>query len=725
MTDEESENPGDEEPAHFVDGEVTSIFPADGSGEFLAAGTGADQPADSWVDEWSRLFVEDETAKPAVEPPTSEMPVVSAQQPPIGNPVRRDLPGHPDPTARARRKLAPRDPARLDSVPAPVKSEPGGRGEQRPSGRKQNQDAAEMAAWQKAQERSKRQAKLRANQRKAQVMRQQMPESDGLRIEEPQPALVPPGQRSSSQMALVAGGALLLIAVLVGGFLFLGFGTSADDEAAQDVTAGSGDADLEPELDLDLEVGAEVAARGISELALSTVQLVGLNDELEPVCAGSGMIVKEDGTILTNAHVVTSQDDCQFSVIGVGITVNSSSPAQLLYRADVLAVDEELDLAVLVISAPLDAEVAGSPGVPTSFPAAPLGDSDTVELGDNMRILGYPVIGGETITLTTGTVSGFTAQAEVGERALIKTDATISAGNSGGMAVDSDGRVVGIPTKARASESGPAIDCRPLADTNDDGAVDSEDNCVSVGGFLNGIRPVNLALPLLATAEALHSTDSALEETDAGSDVDFDQVAFTNPRFALGEEDDTPVNEIVTATAGIAELCFFADWQGVPDGLTSNGVWFVDGVLDENLGSMDDRWTLGRDGRNFWLCAKEQSALGLGAGVYEVAFFLDGMLIFVEGIELTDQPVEMAEITWTNGTDGDICELAINPLSDSGQVGLNELADGVTIPPEGATTITLPLGTIVAEAYNCEGEPVADAFDGLEVEGTANFLIGL
>ena len=44
---------------------------------------------------------------------------------------------------------------------------------------------------------------------------------------------------------------------------------------------------------------------------------------------------------------------------------------------------------------------------------------------------------------------------------------------------------------------------------------------------------------------------------------------------------------------------------------------------------------------------------------------------------------------------------------------------------EGATTITLPLGTIVAEAYNCEGEPVADAFDGLEVEGTANFLIGL
>ena len=63
----------------------------------------------------------------------------------------------------------------------------------------------------------------------------------------------------------------------------------------------------------------------------------------------------------------------------------------------------------------------------------PLGDSDALHLGDDILILGYPGIGGETITLTRGEVSGFhLCKRGYGNRAFIKTSATIAGGNSGG-----------------------------------------------------------------------------------------------------------------------------------------------------------------------------------------------------------------------------------------------------------------------------------------------------
>ncbi len=712
---------------------------------------GDERDADSWVDQWSSLF--DDPIPGGTQPPTREMPVLSPEQPPVGGTSPRGtMPGHLDPAEQAKRRAAKAaaeaaeaeaeaaerqakelaaDETRVEEVPAEdvpaetvaAKYQPRGGAEDaeptrqgRPA--RESRDASEMEAWQKAQERTKRRAKLRANQRKAQVMQRQLPEQNDLRIEEPL-AVGPSGPQRSNNRAFVAvGGVLLALAVAVAGYLFTGLGNRSDDPGTDSIAVGP-----TASLDDELQVGAEVAPRGISELALSTVQLLGLNDDLEPECAGSGVIVKADGTILTNAHVVTSQASCAFTSIGVGITVDSSSPSQVLYRADVLAVDEALDLAVLRITGMLDPD--SDDELPAEFPSAPLGDSDTVELGDSMRILGYPVIGGETITLTTGTVSGFTAQAGIGARALIKTDATISAGNSGGMAIDPDGRVIGIPTKARASESGPAIDCRPLADTNDDGIVDEDDNCVSVGGFLNGIRPINLAIPLLGEAVTTTPLDAVPEQAEQRPEIDFEAVVVDNPRFALGRDGNNPVDETVTAQAGIAELCFFVDWQGIPVGSIWDGVWFVDGTLEEALGFTGQEWTIEENGRNFWLCAQEQNADGLPSGIYEIGFFLEGVLLFVEAIELTEEPVEPVEITWTNGTEGEICELAINPLTESGQVGLNELEEGVSIPPGGSRTLELPPSTVIAEAYNCDGEPVADAFDGLPIEETATFLIGL
>ncbi|MFN2146366.1 MAG: serine protease, partial [Anaerolineales bacterium] len=120
---------------------------------------------------------------------------------------------------------------------------------------------------------------------------------------------------------------------------------------------------------------------------------------------------------------------------------------------------------------------------------------------DSITILGYPGIGGDTITLTRGEVSGFTSEANRGDRAFIKTSGTIAGGNSGGLAADSSGYLIGIPTQLGYGGEDQFVDCRVLADTNRDGVVDDRDNCVPTGGFINALRPINLAMPLIEAAE--------------------------------------------------------------------------------------------------------------------------------------------------------------------------------------------------------------------------------
>jgi hypothetical protein len=61
--------------------------------------------------------------------------------------------------------------------------------------------------------------------------------------------------------------------------------------------------------------------------------------------------------------------------------------------------------------------------------------------------------------------------------------------------------LIGIPTQLGYGGEDQYVDCRPLADTNRDGIVDENDDCVPVGGFINALRPVNLAIPMIEAAK--------------------------------------------------------------------------------------------------------------------------------------------------------------------------------------------------------------------------------
>lgn len=148
---------------------------------------------------------------------------------------------------------------------------------------------------------------------------------------------------------------------------------------------------------------------------------------------GSGVIINDQGAILTNAHVVQT---------ATRITVNFADGHEA--EAQLVDADEERDVAVIRVS-----ETSGL------TPAA-LGIDSTLRVGDTVLAFGSPL--GLDGSVTAGIVSALNRQVEGRSSNLdgmIQTDAAINPGNSGGPLVDSSGQVVGINTAiATTSESG-------------------------------------------------------------------------------------------------------------------------------------------------------------------------------------------------------------------------------------------------------------------------------
>jgi len=239
------------------------------------------------------------------------------------------------------------------------------------------------------------------------------------------------------------------------------------------------------------------------------------SSQLKTEWTGSGTIISPDGLILTNAHVVNPPNKyIKVDALVVSMTDNPDLPPVDKYYADVLIVDKTVDIAILRISKTIDFKPVD--GASLNLPYVTMGDSDALKLGDPLLILGYPGIGGDTITLTEGDVSGFSSQKKLGERAFIKTAASITGGASGGLVMDRAGLIVAIPTQLGYGGNDPLVDCRVVADTNGDGSIDSSDICVPAGGYINAMRPIKFAIPLIMAAESM----AKATETEASPSID-------------------------------------------------------------------------------------------------------------------------------------------------------------------------------------------------------------
>ena len=347
--------------------------------------------------------------------------------------------------------------------------------------------------------------------------------------------------------------------------------------------------------------GAGLSQAERAKLISATVQIYGLvndNGQLTPLYTGSGTILTSSGLILTNAHVASpasqGEPDMEPDALGIAIVESEDKPPVPSYLAQVRAVDGFLDLAVIQITSTVD----GSNVDPNSlnFPFVELGDSNQIHVGDHVSIFGFPGIGGDTITFTQGSVSGFTSENPIGDRAWIKTDATIAGGNSGGLGADDEARIIGVPTQASSGGGGNVTDCRQIQDTNGDGQVDQNDSCIPIGGFINALRPIELARPLIQAAQAgreyvsQYTQSGAVTEAGSGSEAARNFVWLD----ATYNSDGCELGDIVTSFPSSA-LCIGAgfDYSGMTAGELVREQWYLNG---QPAGEYSYTWEWETDG---------------------------------------------------------------------------------------------------------------------------------
>ena len=147
---------------------------------------------------------------------------------------------------------------------------------------------------------------------------------------------------------------------------------------------------------------------------------------------GSGVIVRDDGLIVTNKHVIEGADE---------ITVVLHDRRE--FEAEILVTDTKTDLALLKLKT-----------VDGKLPFLEIRDSDDLDVGDLVLAIGNPFGVGQTVT--SGIVSGV-ARTQIGAsdlNAFIQTDAAINPGNSGGALIAMDGRLVGVNTAIYSKSGG-------------------------------------------------------------------------------------------------------------------------------------------------------------------------------------------------------------------------------------------------------------------------------
>jgi len=450
------------------------------------------------------------------------------------------------------------------------------------------------------------------------------------------------------------------------------------------------------------------ALSSTTELAKATVQILALQavgGSYEIVWTGSGSVIDARGLILTNGHVVDNRLG-EYDVLGVAITGRTDEPPDLLYLAEIASADYDLDLAVIRIVA----DMGGNP-VQVDLPAISLGDSDLVEIGDHLRVLGYPGIGGETITYTEGAVSGFTSERSVEGRAWIKTDATIAGGNSGGMAVDAAGQLIGVPTLASAGATeGDIVDCRPVVDTNRDGVIDGYDTCVPIGGFINGLRPINLARPLV---EAALSGEQYVAEPLAvppSGGYDLGETRAYNLVFSDGVTgDDQPKDLWYALPSNSTQLCAFWDYGGMVDGMSWSAYWFVDGELDEGGSYVDETWA-GSDAGNWWVCVTSEGYLG--DGLYELVLEVEGEYMLSDSIYVGGDRT-VIDLTVHNESRQEVCAIWVSPTQASNW-GQDRLGPEETLPVGASRTLSFASGLYDLLLTDCDGETLLEEY-GLDL----------
>ena len=194
---------------------------------------------------------------------------------------------------------------------------------------------------------------------------------------------------------------------------------------------------------------ASSTAATLERAQRSTVLVLVPDPSATHISRGSGAVVSAEGLILTNYHVLTDEGGTllnEQALALVGLTRDVRQPPDEWYIGVLVAHDTLRDLAVLR----LVADRSGRPLRQARFDAMSIANSDELSMGQPLIGLGFPTLGGNTLTLTRGSMAGF-ATNDAGIQ-LGKTDSDLLPGSSGGAVLDQQGELIGVVISAHTEQ---------------------------------------------------------------------------------------------------------------------------------------------------------------------------------------------------------------------------------------------------------------------------------
>ena len=343
------------------------------------------------------------------------------------------------------------------------------------------------------------------------------------------------------------------------------------------------------------------------------------SSNLTTACVGSGTIVRYDGLILTNAHHVVTSEECPGDTIIIALSLNVGEAPVPRYRAEIVEVNEGLDLALLRITREFDGRLID----PATLPVLPFVDLATANesvLDETLTLVGFPAASSEAASVITGSVTGFMDEPSRGTRAWLKVG-TVSAAPgtmSGGGAYNRTGQLVGVATTAPTGRAG-RTDCQVLEDTNSDGFINNNDACVPIGDFISVLRPVDFARPLIRSASlGLFVSPLTTPNIQAASGGN---PRFSRLFFAPSVVEGLPSTVIGTAPAGINSLYLFFDYEDMTPETVYELRVTINGVPQKDFDLPPVRWSGGR--RGLWYIGASGSPYPNGQ--YDFRLFIDGV----------------------------------------------------------------------------------------------------
>lgn len=209
------------------------------------------------------------------------------------------------------------------------------------------------------------------------------------------------------------------------------------------------------------QTNSETSKVLLDELASSVVKIFCLADYYsDDIQQGSGILYKTSSNssdlapyyVQTNLHVVKTTDGSFSQCLIVLYPDYKNGNVYLLFESENYRLyREDIDIAFLKPQIIENEIMAGSLSDLSAFAQneSKSFECTNTNIGDHLTILGYPGVGGETLTVTDGIVSGFDFNSGI---RYIKTSAKIERGNSGGIAIKDSGCVLGIPTFVQSGE---------------------------------------------------------------------------------------------------------------------------------------------------------------------------------------------------------------------------------------------------------------------------------